>query len=112
LIVRQQRLDNRILQYQTTSFEIAESGIKTMDIYIINLDKDLHRWHRISNHMKALGMPYSRWSATDGNNIDSSKFDNEPLEVGIFIRDFREWSRNEAACGISHIRLLHHLVRC
>ncbi len=83
-----------------------------MDIYVINLDKDLHRWHHISHHMNALGMPYSRWSATDGSTIDSSKFDNEPLEPGIFIRDFREWSRNEAACGISHIKLLQHLIRC
>ncbi len=81
-----------------------------IDIYIINLDRDMHRWNTISDHMDALAMPYRRWQATDGNTIDTSKFNNAALEAGIFICDFREWSKNEAACGISHIKLLQHLV--
>jgi arabinogalactan endo-1,4-beta-galactosidase len=82
-----------------------------LEIFVINLDRDTERWHHISIHLQELGLSFSRWQATDGETVDETKFDNEPIAPGIFIRDFRAWSKFEAACGISHIRLLQHIVQ-
>jgi arabinogalactan endo-1,4-beta-galactosidase len=82
-----------------------------VQVIVINLDEDRDRLCRFQANMKQLNVPFQRWSATRGAELDHSKFGKEPVESGIYIKDFKEWSMNEAACGVSHIRALQHIVR-
>ncbi len=79
-------------------------------VYVINLDEDDDRLRRFTRIMEFYDAPFERWPATRGSDLDHTHFGVRPLAPGIFIKDFDEWSRNEAACGVSHIRLLQHIV--
>jgi arabinogalactan endo-1,4-beta-galactosidase len=76
-------------------------------VFCINLDSATDRLQLFAERMDRLGVPYERWRATSGSDLLDQRVD--PYE-GIELIDFREWSLNEAACGVSHIRLLKHLV--
>ena len=82
-----------------------------MRVFAVNLDKDSDRLSRFRAIMRGFDVPFQRWSATPGADLDYARFGKEPIRPGIYIKDFREWSRNEAACGISHITLLQHIVQ-
>src|SRR5215467_14084276 len=82
-----------------------------MHVVVINLDEDHDRLRRFHLTMDRLNVPFHRWSATPGTELDDTRFGLEPIGHGIYIKDFRHWSRNEAACGVSHIRVLQHIVR-
>jgi arabinogalactan endo-1,4-beta-galactosidase len=79
-------------------------------VFVINLDKDDDRLRRFARIMEFYDVPFERWPATRGSDLDHTQFGVRPLAPGIFVKDFDEWSRNEAACGVSHIRLLQHIV--
>jgi arabinogalactan endo-1,4-beta-galactosidase len=82
-----------------------------LEIFVINADCDSERLRRFTRTMRAHEVPFRRWIATRGTELDARKFGREPLAPGVFVADFKEWSLNEAACGVSHIRLLQHIVR-
>jgi len=79
-------------------------------VFVINLDEDDDRLRRFTRVMEFYNIPFERWPATRGSDLDYTQFNVRPLAPGIFVKDFDEWSRNEAACGVSHIRLLQHIV--
>lgn len=79
-------------------------------IFVINLDEDGDRLRRFTRVMEFFDVSFERWPATRGSDLDYTQFNIRPLAPGIFVKDFDEWSRNEAACGVSHIRLLQHIV--
>src|SRR5689334_8621186 len=83
---------------------------QNLSIFVINLDKDKRRLKKFSARMQELGVPFTRWAATSGGSLDPSYFGIKPISPGVFITEFEEWSCNEAACGVSHIRLLQYLV--
>ncbi len=80
-------------------------------VFVINLDRARDRLTQFRENMAVLEMPFLRWRATAGDELNSSQFGIEPNMEGVFITGFREWSKNEAACGVSHITLMQHLVR-
>jgi arabinogalactan endo-1,4-beta-galactosidase len=80
-------------------------------VFVINLDRAEHRLAAFTEKMATVSTPFQRWRATAGEELDSGRFGVGPLEDGVYVTGFREWSRNEAACGVSHIRLLQHIVR-
>jgi arabinogalactan endo-1,4-beta-galactosidase len=82
-----------------------------LHVFVINLDRDEGRLSHFAARLQALGVQFERWRATPGSELDPLAFGIRPIEEGIFVRNFREWSRNEAACGVSHLRLLRHIVR-
>lgn len=82
-----------------------------LPVFVINLDDDSGRLRRFARVMEFFNVPFQRWPATRGCDLDHTLFDVRPLAPGIFVKDFDQWSRNEAACGVSHIRLLQHIVR-
>jgi arabinogalactan endo-1,4-beta-galactosidase len=82
-----------------------------LEVFVINADGDSERLRRFTRTMHAHDVPFRRWIATRGIDLDARKFDREAIAPGVFIADFKEWSLNEAACGVSHIRLLQHVVR-
>jgi arabinogalactan endo-1,4-beta-galactosidase len=88
----------------------AMSPQQNLQIFVINLDKDTRRLKKFSARMQELVVPFTRWSATSGASLDPSYFGRKPISPGVFIKEFEVWSRNEAACGVSHIRLLQYLV--
>lgn len=79
-------------------------------VYVVNLDHATDRLNRISGQLKRQGVPFRRWRATPGDELEVERFGKADLADGIFVRGFRKWSRNEAACGVSHIRLLQHIA--
>ena len=81
-----------------------------LPIFVINLDRDKERLAAFSKQMKMIKRSFTRWCATAGDELDSRKFGIEPICEGVFITGFREWSKNEAACGVSHIKLLLKIV--
>jgi len=81
------------------------------ELFVINLDADRHRLDRFAATMDRFGTPFARWSATSGADLDDRKFGRRPVARGVFVTRFRSWSANEAACGVSHIRLLRDVVR-
>jgi len=80
-------------------------------IFVINLDSAKDRLQKFKVPFDKHNIPFFRWSATPGSALDSSKFGKKPLMEGVYITGFREWSKNEAACGVSHIQLLQHIVK-
>ena len=82
----------------------------TIPVFVVNLDRDKMRLALFSDQMKVIGRKFTRWRATSGEELDSKKFCMKPLWKGVFITGFREWSKNEAACGVSHILLLQHII--
>ena len=82
-----------------------------MYVVVINLDEDHDRLLHFQSTMDRLAVPFHRWSATPGTELDDTRFGMEPIGHGIYIKDFRHWSKNEAACGVSHIKVLQHIVR-
>lgn len=82
-----------------------------LDYYVINLDSAKDRLTLVDAQMKSINQTYHRWTATSGQELDSSLFGIKEVMEGIFITGFREWSKNEAACGVSHIRIWQKMVR-
>ena len=80
-------------------------------VFVINLDRAQDRLTKFRENMAILKTPFLRWRATSGDELNSSQFGIEPTADGIYITGFREWSKNEAACGVSHIRLMQYIVR-
>lgn len=80
-------------------------------VFVINLDSAQDRLAQFSGRLDKFGVPFTRWRATSGDELDASSFGIRPTADGIYISGFREWSKNEAACGVSHVRLLQHIVR-
>lgn len=83
---------------------------KNLPIFVINLDSATSRYFAFERQAMLRKREFIRWSATPGKELDSSKFGVQELSDGIFVTGFREWSKNEAACGISHIKLLQKMV--
>lgn len=91
---------------------VASVGsLVVLEIFVINADGDSERLRCFARTMLAHDVPFRRWIATRGSDLDARRFDRKPIAPGVFIADFKEWSLNEAACGVSHIRLLQHIVR-
>jgi len=88
---------------------VAPSSVA--QVFVVNLDGDRERLRRFEATMNRFRVPFDRWRATPGAELDGRKFGREHLARGIFVTTFQEWSANEAACGVSHIRLLQHVVR-
>lgn len=82
-----------------------------VQVFVINLDQDRERLDRFGTTMARFDVPFERWRATPGPTLDVRRFGKTPLDRGIFVTTFQNWSANEAACGVSHIRLLQHVVR-
>jgi arabinogalactan endo-1,4-beta-galactosidase len=82
----------------------------TVQVFVINTDRDSERLQSFTETMSGHAVPFQRWVATRGTDLDARKFGREPIAAGVFIADFKEWSLNEAACGVSHIRLWQHIV--
>lgn len=80
-------------------------------VFVINLDRAQDRLAQFSARLSEFGVPFTRWRATSGDELDASCFGIRPTADGVYITGFREWSKNEAACGVSHVRLLQHIVR-
>lgn len=87
------------------------SGSRGLPVFVITLDQTDGRITQLREQMTLLERPFACWRATAGKDLDSSLFGIGPIADGIYITGFREWSKNEAACGVSHITLLQHLVR-
>ena len=79
-------------------------------VYVINVDAHTGRLEAISARALVLGMNLVRWPATTESELDGATLYCGELVDGVRVRDFAPWSGNEAACGISHIRLLRAFV--
>ena len=91
---------------------ISDKEISTeIPIYVINLDSATERFNTFKSQELLKNRHFNRWSATSGSDLDSSKFGIEESFDGILITGFREWSKNEAACGVSHIKILQEMIR-
>jgi glycosyl transferase family 25 len=83
----------------------------SIQVFVINLDVDRDRLRRFARTMAGFDAPFGRWRATPGSELDVRRFGRRPLSPGLYVTGFRGWSANEAACGVSHVRLLQHIVR-
>ena len=90
--------------------ESERAIVDLVPVFVINLDRATDRWSRISQVLTEQGVSFERWRAVDGQEIDGGKFGREEIEPGVFVSGYRDWSGNEAACGVSHILLLRHIV--
>lgn len=79
-------------------------------IFVINLSTRASRLLDFRHNMDSFGLPFERWVATPGTELRPSSFGQHCLEEKVLVQDFREWSKNEAACGVSHIKLLKYIV--
>jgi arabinogalactan endo-1,4-beta-galactosidase len=80
-------------------------------VFVINLDRDTDRLRQIGWILGRLGVPFVRWAATSGDTLSLSGTGLDVLEDGLELRGFDRWSANEAACAISHVRLLRSFLR-
>ncbi len=82
-----------------------------IEVFVINAEGAVARIAAMASLMRAYGVPFHRWLATRGADIDATAFGGCEAEAGVRLEGFTAESANEAACGLSHIRLLRHLVR-
>jgi arabinogalactan endo-1,4-beta-galactosidase len=80
-------------------------------VFVINLDRDAHRLRQIGWILEGLGVPFVRWAATSGDDLSLSGTRADVLEDGLELRGFDRWSANEAACAVSHVRLLRYFLK-
>ena len=68
-------------------------------IYVINMERSVERKNRIEKHFKEYSITnYKFINAIDGSKEDLSNFINNVDELSI--------SKNEAACGLSHLKAI------
>lgn len=79
-------------------------------IYVINVTTHVERLEAINARAAELDLRLIRWPATVGADLDPAMLSEGELADGIRVRGFAPWSGNEAACGISHIRLLRQIT--
>jgi arabinogalactan endo-1,4-beta-galactosidase len=79
-------------------------------IYVINVAAHAQRLEAISARAAELDLRLIRWPATVGADLDPAMLSEGRLADGIRVRGFAPWSGNEAACGISHLRLLRQIA--
>ena len=82
---------------------VADDSIQ---IFVINLEEDERRLARFAANMRGVGAPFRRWSALAGRDLETT-----PLQRRFVASDFGPWGKNEAACALSHVTLLEHIVQ-
>ncbi len=82
-----------------------------LQVFVVNLEKYKQRLTDFTANMKTLEVPFTRWVATLGGSLDSSSFGVKPVLPVVFVEEFEACSCNEAACGISHIRLFQYYFK-
>ncbi len=82
-----------------------------IEVFVINAEGAVARIAALDSLMRTYGVPFHRWLATRGEDINATAFGGCEAEGSVRLEGFTAASANEAACGLSHIRLLRHLVR-
>ncbi len=102
------------MQWATARSRQSEScagASALIEVFVINAEGAVARIAALASLMRTHGVPFHRWLATRGADIDAMAFGGCEAEGGVRLKGFTAASANEAACGLSHIRLLRHLVR-
>lgn len=82
-----------------------------IEVFVINAEGAVARIAALASRMRTHRVPFHRWAATSGADIDGPAFGRDETDGGAQLEGFSAASANEAARGVSHIRLLRHLVR-
>lgn len=81
-----------------------------MKIFVINLDRDIERYERISSNLNQLGLSWERVSGVDGKTMTPDELsvydENAAIRVGGV-----PLTRGHIGCSLSHIRLYERIVR-
>jgi arabinogalactan endo-1,4-beta-galactosidase len=82
-----------------------------IEVFVINSADAASRMAAVASHLRTHSLSFRRWPATRGTEIDPAAFSGRETAAGVRFEGFTAASANEAACGLSHIRLLRHVVR-
>lgn len=84
-----------------------KSGLIEVDcIYVINLDKHLHRWNTINKQLQDLGLYAQRVRAVNGWSFDKQEL--KKLYHGLVSPSYQKFSRTPGmlGCFLSHMSIL------
>ncbi|MEK6733782.1 MAG: glycosyltransferase family 25 protein, partial [Pseudomonadota bacterium] len=56
-------------------------------VYVINLERSKDRWKKISSHLDKIGLPYTRFNAIDGYNVEIFDVQNNQTYLGIDMKN-------------------------
>jgi arabinogalactan endo-1,4-beta-galactosidase len=106
------RRDAEVPDAEVPDAEVPDAEVPDpkVPVYVINVDGHTLRLCAVRARAAALGMDLIRWPATTDAELDPATLYRGELADGVRVRDFAPWSGSEAACGISHIRLLRAFV--
>jgi glycosyl transferase family 25 len=124
----------RFFTIEGTQPAIPLSDVTTENIYVINLDRTPERFAPLKKQLEALGLPFTRWSATDGYAL-ALKDSQGRTFTGKDIKEGRaQWelghaykiqapqgeltyhpehftlTAGELGCTLSHLGIWHHVA--
>lgn len=73
-------------------------------IYLINLERAVHRLRRMDQQLRSLGLEYIRVSAVNGKDLAPPYEDFDPM--GYIVRTGKRPNPAEIGCHLSHLRAL------
>lgn len=77
-------------------------------IYVITLRPEF--WARLDEQARTIGLPLTRWEATDGKSIDMGAWKRDGLFEPSADPAERAMTRGEVGCSHSHQRVWSHVV--
>jgi glycosyl transferase, family 25 len=76
------------------------------NVYVINLDRDKHKWESVTKELDKYNIKYNKFSAIYGKDLTDEEISKN---VNIFSRNFI-LNNGQIGCALSHIELLKQLV--
>ena len=118
---------------QWTTAPVDLKGIAADNVYVINLDRTLERHLPLKAQLDRLGLPFTRWSATDGYEVRVTDaaghvFTGRDVKEGrakfipgdlyaiedkgksLSCQPYDVMSAGEVGCVLSHQRIWQHMV--
>jgi GR25 family glycosyltransferase involved in LPS biosynthesis len=96
---------NNEKQFSGKEEYISYPKLQNYRAFVINLDRRPDRWKTFENDAKDIGIPYTRFSAIDGQKL----MPNDQLQR-IFEGNDYYMRRGMVACALSHIKLMIELL--
>jgi GR25 family glycosyltransferase involved in LPS biosynthesis len=118
------KYNNQINRYNNRNHSINCNHIQTNidytklwnNVWVINLDRDTHRWKTTNERLNNIGITANRWKATDAKSDEiktlySTYLKKRPLwRLSKILKIMPNvLTINEFACYISHVELWKHL---
>jgi glycosyl transferase family 25 len=79
-------------------YENNKRTFKGVGVYLINLDRSKDRYDYVIDKIKALGLPFKRISAVDGNLLSADELEK------MVDKSWLEYKKGQIGCYLSHVK--------